>query len=391
MIELLLTMRYLIENINKLIPRLVEADTIDSIFKLTFKQVLNLSNIKTGMLICNLDNKLSIIQSSNIDNNLKINKGDNVYEILRKPGISIKKREVYIKNEFLKNIKFKFALFFPLIYHKESIGIIILFTDKRPSFTKDIISLYNIFTAIASAAIKKTQLHQEVKSALEMRDRFISLASHELRTPLTSMSGYAQLLYRKLANKGTVESKWIEELYFETQRLTQLIKELLDINRIKQGQLEFILREIDLAEVVDKALERFRLTHKDNKIIVLNKINVKKSVMIGDYNKLLQMVSALLSNASKFSPFRSKILIELENNKRYLILRVIDEGKGIPKKEISKIFDGFYKIGTEEKEGLGVGLLLAQHIIESHKGKIEISSGKKSGTTIEVQLPLLKM
>lgn len=384
-------MRHLIDNINQLIPRLVEADSVDSIFDLTFSQVLNLSNIRTGILLCNLDNKLSLIQSSNIENDLKINKGDKIYEIIKKPGISVKSRDIYIKNDFLKNLKFKYAVFFPLIYHKEAIGIIILFTDKEPLFTKEINSLYNIFTAIASAAIKKTQMHEEVKGALEMRDRFISLASHELRTPLTSMSGYAQLLYRKFADKDTVESKWISELYFETQRLTQLIKELLDINRIKQGELEFVLREIELADVVDKALERFRVTHKDNKIVVINKINAKKTLMIGDYNKLLQMITALLSNASKFSPFRSTIKIELENNKRYLVLRVIDEGKGIPKKEISKIFDGFYKIGTEEKEGLGVGLLLAQHIIESHKGKIEISSGKKSGTTIEVQLPFLKM
>lgn len=384
-------MRHLIDNINKLIPRLVEADTVDSIFDLTFNQVLNLSNIKTGVLLCNLDNKLSVRQSANIDKDLKINKGDKIYEIIKKPGISIKKRDIYKKNEFLRSIQFKYAVFLPLIYHKEAIGIIILFTDNEPLFTKEIHSLYNIFTAIASAAIKKTQLHEEVKGALEMRDRFISLASHELRTPLTSMSGYAQLLYRKFADKDTVESKWIEELYFETQRLTQLIKELLDINRIKQGQLEFILREIDLAEVVDKALERFKVTHKDNNIVVINKVGTKKSFMIGDYNKLLQMITALLSNASKFSPFKSTIVIELDSNKRYIILRVIDEGKGIPKKEISKIFDGFYKIGTEEKEGLGVGLLLAQHIIESHKGKIEISSGKKSGTTIEVQLPFLKM
>lgn len=391
LIKLIFIMRHLIDNIDKLIPKLLEAENVDSLFDITFDQVRELSKIDTGILLCNLDNRLEIHGKSNIDIELKILKSDRITNYINKPGISVQNKNKYTKIELLKCLKYEYAIFFPLIYHKESIGLIILFTDKEPDFDKEIFSLYNILTAIASSAIKKTQLHEQVQNALEMRDRFISLASHELRTPLTSMSGYAQLLYRKFANKGTVESKWIEELYFETQRLTQLIKELLDINRIKTGELEFVLREIDLEEVVDKAIERFKLANKDNEIVVVKNLMNKRSILIGDFNKLLQMVSALLSNASKFSPFKSTIRIDIENNKKYIILRIADEGKGIAKKDITKIFNGFYKIGTDEKEGLGVGLLLAQHVIETHKGRIEISSGKEVGTVIEVQLPLLRM
>src|SRR5690606_7915517 len=114
--------------------------------------------------------------------------------------------------------------------------------------------ILKLFGSFASLAIKKNELYEETKNALEVRDMFISLASHELRTPLTSINGYIQLLHSRKDKLGHSESKWINELYEESKRLTNLVRELLEVNRIKQGQLQFILRETKFSDIVTSAI-----------------------------------------------------------------------------------------------------------------------------------------
>ncbi len=368
-------MAILLKKINKSTLKLLEAESFPQLCTMVLEEAIQVTGIPAGELLLLYNDKLEKICSSKFPKKIKFNKNNKIYKILKKGKILISQNTLYI----------------PFVYHYESIGILILFSPTEINLNKKDIDLLQLFAATIALTMKKTQLHTQVQNALEMRDRFISLASHELRTPLTSLNGYIQLLHRKLAHKNTLESRWVEELYQESTRLTNLIKELLDINRIKQGQLEFILHEVDVVEVIMKAIERFRFINKENEVIFSNKINKEQGRIIGDFDKLLQMVAALISNAGKFSKPRSKIQIILESNNRDVLLKVEDQGKGIPKKEITKIFNGFYKIGKEEKEGMGVGLLLSEHIVQHHHGKIEITSLENKGTTIEVQLPRIKI
>lgn len=274
----------------------------------------------------------------------------------------------------------------PLSYKEKPIGDLAIMSEEHKAFSKKDIEGFKLYGALASMAIRKTQLYAETKSALETRDLFISLASHELRTPLTSINGYIQLLYSKLSKQNTVESKWVKELYDESLRLTKLVKELLEVNRIKQGQLSYELRECTLADFLDEAIKRYRFINPEREVSYEKKLKNNDVVIIGDGEKLLQMFTALLNNADKFSPKRTPIEVKVEDTKKLLSVSIKDQGEGIARQDLNKVFDGFYK-SDNQTEGLGVGLLLAKHIIQYHHGTIELKSKPKKGTTVQVRLP----
>lgn len=277
----------------------------------------------------------------------------------------------------------------PLAYKDKSIGVLTIHSLEPKHFSQKDLHLFVLYGSLASMAIRKTQLYDETKNALETRDLFISLASHELRTPLTSINGYIQLLHRKLAHQPTVEGKWIKELYEESIRLTNLIKELLEINRIKQGQLQYELRECRIEEFVHAAIGRYRFVNPDRRIQLMNDLKNKDTRIIGDCEKLLQMVSTLLNNADKFSPHNAPIEVILSQTRHHVIIQIKDQGLGIAGNDLNKVFEGFYKGDKKESEGLGVGLLLAKHIVSYHHGSISLKSKKNRGTTVEVRLPFI--
>lgn len=383
-------MEKLLEKINKSTIKLLEAQNYVQLCDLILKSTMNLTRIHTGFIAMFSYGKLNIVSSSGVHLNNIIGKNSKIYKVFHKSQIEASSKNELQKFNFLKNFNECYPLYLPLNHSSEPIGIIVLFSQKKINFDTKYYSFLRLFLTTAGIAIIKTKLHAQVQNALDMRDRFISLASHELRTPLTSLNGYVQLLYRKLAQQNTTESRWVEELYQESIRLTHLIKELLDINRIKQGQLEFILNEVDLPEVINKAIERFKFINPEHKILYINKLKNSHGRIIGDFEKLLQMLTALFGNAAKFSSPSSKIQIILEDNKRFISLKIKDQGTGIPDNELKKIFDGFYKTGKEEKSGMGVGLLISEHIVKKHRGKIKITSKINKGTTIEVQFPRMK-
>ncbi len=278
----------------------------------------------------------------------------------------------------------------PLLHKDNPLGFLVLFFIEKTDLSEETKKALLTLSQTAVLAITKSRIQEESKKALEIRDRFISLASHELRTPLTSLHGYIQLLHARMSGKESVEARWINELHIESIRLTTLVKELLDVNRIKQGQFAFVFSEVPMQEVVEKAIEHYRLTSADHPITFQNKLEDDGKV-VGDFDKLVEMVSGLLGNAIKFSKPQEKIAILLKSTQGMLSLTVKDTGKGISKKDLAAVFDGFYKSShASHLEGMGVGLLLAKHIVENHRGKIKITSKENKGTKVEITLPTIK-
>ncbi|HSX09174.1 MAG TPA: HAMP domain-containing sensor histidine kinase [Candidatus Saccharimonadales bacterium] len=286
----------------------------------------------------------------------------------------------------------KFLIVIPLYHSTELLGYLFLYFLKEgkilDSSEKEILDL---FGHTISLVLNKSKLQDESQKALEIRDRFISLASHELRTPLTSIHGYIQLLHNRMKDKDTLESRWTNELYVESIRLTTLVKELLDVNRIKQGQFDFVFSEVPMQDVIARAIERYKLTNADHPFEFQCKLTNHETRIVGDFDKLVEMVSGLLGNAVKFSKPGEKITITLKNLHGILSVEVKDRGKGISKDDLSAIMTGFYKPEYASFiEGMGVGLMLARHIVENHRGKLKIKSKENKGTTVTVSLPTLK-
>lgn len=284
----------------------------------------------------------------------------------------------------------KSILFIPLSYKKESLGVLVVQSYEDKKFSQEELDILKLFGSLASSAIRRTLQYDEVKRALETRDMFISMASHELRTPLTTISGYVQLLLLKIKDSDGITKVWVDELSHEVKRLTVLVKELLEMNRIKAGTLQYTYKESNISEIVDRAVKSVSFGYPNKKIIFEDRL-IKGKIVVGDYDKLLQVVSNILENAAKYTPDNAEIkMILSEQNNQFKIV-VKDRGIGIPSAELPVIFDGYVQGRNHTREGLGLGLFLAKSIIDKHNGDIIIRSKERKGTTVEIRLPQINI
>jgi signal transduction histidine kinase len=283
------------------------------------------------------------------------------------------------------------TIFIPLSNQNESIGVMnIMSKHSTKKFSNKELSVLKLFGAMASMAIRKTQLYSEVKSALENRDLFLSMAAHEFRTPITTISGYAQLLRNKIKAE-TSEKRWVEEIYKEVQRLSRLVNELLEINRLRSGQLRYNWQECNLFNILNKVIAGFTISHPDRYINLKSEVGESGTNIVGDEDKIIQVLINVLDNAAKFSPPDKIIDVSLKNRDDELVIQVKDYGHGIAPRDLQKVFEGFYRGVNNSKEGMGLGLYISYQIVKEHRGAIYVKSKIDHGTTIEIRFPKTKI
>ncbi len=294
------------------------------------------------------------------------------------------------KNHHMYAKGIKTLIFVPLYYNNVPTGSLNLLSTRETDISDKLLQDMRLFGTMASLAIRKAQFSDETQKALSNRDLFLSIASHELKTPLTSIYIYVQLLRKRFSDVKVPETKWINNLAQETDRLTKLVNELLHIDQVKTGSLRYFKRKCSLEDIIQKAISDSQLIYPDHLFILENKIRNGNSNVLGDFDKLLQVVINLLNNAAKFSTPKSTINITLSTRDPYVILKIKDTGKGIPKKELGRVFDIFYKGEKSYKEGMGLGLFLVKKIVEKHQGEVSIRSELNKGSTVDVKLLQIK-
>lgn len=290
----------------------------------------------------------------------------------------------------LISIGVKSVIFLPLSYKGKSIGVLTVQSNQPAQFEEKELEIMRLFGSMASMAIRKAQLYDEINQALETRDLFISMAAHELRTPLTTISGYSQLLNTRLAGMGTSESRWAEQLSNECMRLSLLVNELLEVNKIKLGHLQYHLKEVRVRSVIYRLIENFKFSYPHYEINFEDSLNEQEDWVIGDFDKLLQAFSNLLDNSAKFSSPEDPVLISLKKKGGYFNVIIKDKGRGVSKKDLPRIFDRFFVGSNHKTEGMGLGLFLVKNIIDRHHGKISLKTAEGRGTTVVVRIPALK-
>lgn len=278
------------------------------------------------------------------------------------------------------------SVFIPLTYKDKSLGVLIIRSQKNNDFSNKELTVLKLFGSLASVAIRKSQLYQETKDALEMRDLFISMASHELRTPITTISGYTDLIRKKIEKGTPIEPKWVQSMYRENKRLIYLVNELLEINQIKTGKLSYDFKECNVTAIVRTAMSNFKIQYPHRKIELTNNVVDGEGKIIGDKEKILQVLENTLMNAVKFSGDNEPIHILLEPKGKIVSIVIKDRGKGIKKSKLDKIFQKYYK-DEANKEGMGLGLFLVKEIMDKHKGAIKVKSKENKGTTIQLLFP----
>jgi signal transduction histidine kinase/CheY-like chemotaxis protein len=231
-----------------------------------------------------------------------------------------------------------------------------------------------------------------------LKDEFISTVSHELRTPLTSIRGALGLLSSGII--GDVDAKALNLLRIavtNTDRLIRLINDILDLERMQSGRAPLQIRRCSLRDLAQQAIETMTPMADANTVhIVLEPSTVAQAAypealfFDGDSDRILQVLTNLISNAVKFSPPASTVRIHTEAASDSILLKVVDEGRGIPSDQLDTIFDRFQQVepsDARQKGGTGLGLAICRSIVQQHSGSIWAQRNLGSGTTIYVMLP----
>lgn len=233
------------------------------------------------------------------------------------------------------------------------------------------------------------KLQFELKSAIEARDRFLSLASHELNTPLTSLKLHTQIMERNL-NKGIDETKlrkFFQQTDIQISRIGRLVDDMLDASRIRQGKLSLKFKDEDLKELISDSIERISPYFNDLGVSspTLASIGIDFHCKVDGF-RIDQVINNLLMNALKYGEERPvKVTIRDENTK--IIIEVEDQGKGIAEAEKELVFEQFYRSKNQSVEGLGLGLFITKKIVNAHHGEIAVQSKLGEGTTFKIELP----
>lgn len=233
----------------------------------------------------------------------------------------------------------------------------------------------------------------ERKLAEIQKDEFVSTVSHELRTPLTSIKGSLGLLQSGTVGDVPDEVRSLLTIaYNNSERLTLLINDILDMEKIEAGKMDFQFQPMDLASLVERAVEANRGFGEAYDVkFVLNE-PPKTMIVNGDEGRLMQVMGNLMSNAAKFSPKGAEVELALLEDANYFRITVSDYGPGIPEDFRSKIFDKFSQVdssNTRQKGGTGLGLSISQAIVQRHGGFIDFNTVTDEGTTFFVDFPKL--
>lgn len=383
-------MENILQKINTAGLRLLEAMTPDDTYSAIVNEAMRLVDAEYGsILLIKNDEFVRVYASEPFFYKLNPKKNNDMKRVLKENVLVVRNITISAPvDPLIKQMNIQSRILIPLSYRDESIGILSVHSLRKEHFSEREVDMLRVFGSMATLAIKKAQQYNETKKALEIRDMFISMAAHELRTPLTSISGYIQLLHSRLAKADGVEANWIRELYEENKRMMHLVKELLEVNRLRAGQVQFLWQECDLTAILSQAVEEVMNRFKGRTINC--KISLKSErTVIGDKDRLIKVFDNLIDNACKYSPKDTIVEVALSEKGNFYLITIKDKGKGINENDLPNIFSGQHQ-GEGGEEGMGIGLLFVENIIRQHRGSIDVKSKVKKGTTIEVKLPKAK-
>jgi signal transduction histidine kinase/CheY-like chemotaxis protein len=266
-------------------------------------------------------------------------------------------------------------------------------------------STYQLFTgrledqkrherALAEEKERERAARASAEEANRLKDEFLAMVSHELRTPLTAIVGWAEMLRAGKLENGRRE-RACQVIHDSARRQAQMIDELLDVSRIVSGKFGVNRTAIDLAAVVQDALEVVQPSAVLKGITIAVDVDRRLGAIDGDGDRLQQIVWNLLSNAVKFTPDGGTVHVRVRRIDNIAELVVSDDGPGIPGEFLSSVFEPFRQgdgSTTRQHGGLGLGLAIVKHLVEAHRGTVSAENRREGhGATFTVRLPMLPL
>ncbi len=243
----------------------------------------------------------------------------------------------------------------------------------------------------AGLAVENAQLYFQAEEAIRVRDEFLSVAAHELKTPVTSLRGFAQLTLRTLDQVGEIDFKRLKRALDvvdqQSEKLTRLVAQLLDVSRFQSGKLGLQCHETDLSSLVLALVEGMQAQSERHQLRAHVAPHVRANV---DALRIEQVVTNLIDNAIKYSPEGGPVDVHLTVTEDHTVqIAVRDRGVGVPTEDRERIFERFYQAGTDRnRAGMGLGLYISRQIIELHGGQIGVELPEDGGSKFVVSLPL---
>lgn len=241
-----------------------------------------------------------------------------------------------------------------------------------------------------AAAVASDRREREARMRVEAQDRVMHLASHELRTPLTALKGYAQIAQRALQRREAPEARYVASMAPSLRSLERLVDDLVDVARVDSGKLGLRRERCDLAGLCREVRHDAEAAGHG-----LVELDLPPQPVWGhvDPGRVAQVLTNLLTNAFKYSPADTPVVLGLSAEGDRARLWVSDRGPGIPEEELERIFDPYHRIpGIQARRGagadLGLGLYLCRELVRLHGGEIEVESASGAGTTFRFSLPL---
>jgi signal transduction histidine kinase len=239
-------------------------------------------------------------------------------------------------------------------------------------------------------SLQKDRIQNEILDLLHKKDDFMSIASHELKTPITALKAYAQILQIEAEASGDkAKEMMFEKMNTQVDKLTFLINDLLDTSKLREGELIYNRQPVKFNEVVKEIIDEIQRTIPVYEIILENNPPL---TVLADKDRIRQVISNLLTNAVKYCR-NCNINVNVEIRNKKVLCSVHDDGIGIAKDQLEKIFERFYRApgpNLHTYPGLGLGLYISREIIEHHDGEIWVESEPEKGTTFYFTLPVME-
>ncbi len=230
-----------------------------------------------------------------------------------------------------------------------------------------------------------------------MRSEFVANVSHELKTPITAIKGFAETLLGGAVDDPVMSKQFMQIIYDESERLNRLIGDILELSKIESRRVPLQFSPIDLASFMERSMTILE-SEAARKSITMTLDNAPGIYLEADEDRLRQVVANLLQNGISYTPEGGKVsvrtsLVQSEGGSEMVQIRIVDTGIGIPRKDLPRIFERFYRVDKARSRvsgGTGLGLSIVKHLVELHHGSITVDSTVGVGTAFTIELPVIQ-